>query len=913
MSRTEKQPITPIKSPTDDRHYQVIELSNGLQCICIEDPDADQAAAALSIHAGHFDDPTDAQGLAHFLEHMLFLGTKGYPEANSYQQFMSTHGGHHNAWTGTEYTCFYYSIDAKALPESLDRFSRFFYEPLFSEQWIEKERQAVDAEFKLKQTDELRRLYQVQKCTANPAHPFTKFSVGNAETLADQPDAPVVDKLTTFFARHYHAQNMRLVVAGPQPVAELAALAEQYFALVPATGEPKTPLTDPLYLPEQQGVWLLVKPIKEARRLIVTFPLPAIDHDYAHKTTSFIAHILGYEGPMSLFSALRQRGWINSLSAGGGMSGANFKDFTINLQLTNAGLGQVENILRWIFAYIKLIAERGLEVWRYQERKQLVDMNFHFQESVRTAELVSQLAINAQHYPPEDVIFGDYRMNGLKVDWAQQLLSYMTPACARITLIHRAVETDSVTRLYDTPYSIRPLSKADIAQLQQAPDDFSAQLPVSNPYLLQDFEPALFSGPAAQQPTCYPIGEQLRLWHLQDPDFRQPKGHIYLLIKAPLAVKDVTAFAAARLWCELLLDELNEDCYDADVAGLHFHLYPQQRGFTLHIHGFSRNQVKLMAQICEHFQRPVLNPQRFGALQNKLVNNWRSAHTHKPINKLFAVLNAYLQPHTYMMDDLAHALETLDFATFEQASKTWFTPMNAELLVHGDLPKSVVHSLADVLEESFQLSQQPVVEQDLAVRQLERVADGMLPKPTSTETQHQDSAVLWFVQGHATSVQEQAGFMLLNQFIAPEIFNQLRTEQQLGYLVGSNYLPMQQQPGILMYVQSPTATVQQLRECIVRFRDDFLKQLSMQVERDWDGIRQGLLRQLRAQDPNLRLRSQRLWSSITQHDIDFTRLAEIATALEQWRANDFLEFAMNRLYQNCAQAWFQATPLHSQR
>lgn len=124
---------------------------------------------------------------------------------------------------------------------------------------------------------------------------------------------------------------------------------------------------------------------------------------------------------------------------------------------------------------------------------------------------------------------------------------------------------------------------------------------------------------------------------------------------------------------------------------------------------------------------------------------------------------------------------------------------------------------------------------------------------------------------------------------------------------------MQQRPGILMYVQSPTASVQQLRECIVKFRDDFLAQLSAQVERDWDGIRQGLLRQLRAQDPNLRLRSQRLWSSITQHDTDFSRLAEIATALEQWTATDFLQFAMNRLYQNCAQGWFQAMPLQSQR
>lgn len=61
-----------IKSPTDERDYRLIQLNNGLEVLCIHEADADQAAAAMSIHAGHFDDPQESQGLAHFLEHMLF-------------------------------------------------------------------------------------------------------------------------------------------------------------------------------------------------------------------------------------------------------------------------------------------------------------------------------------------------------------------------------------------------------------------------------------------------------------------------------------------------------------------------------------------------------------------------------------------------------------------------------------------------------------------------------------------------------------------------------------------------------------------------------------------------------------------------------------------------------------------------
>ena len=66
------------KSDNDDRTYHRIVLKNKLEVLLISDPDTDKSAAALDVHVGHFSDPDDFPGLAHFLEHMLFLGTKKY-------------------------------------------------------------------------------------------------------------------------------------------------------------------------------------------------------------------------------------------------------------------------------------------------------------------------------------------------------------------------------------------------------------------------------------------------------------------------------------------------------------------------------------------------------------------------------------------------------------------------------------------------------------------------------------------------------------------------------------------------------------------------------------------------------------------------------------------------------------------
>ena len=88
----------PVQSPNDTKEYRYLELDNGLRTLLISDENADHAAASLDVNVGSLQDPKHRAGLAHFLEHMLFLGTKTYPVAGEYQSFISQHGGSHNGF-----------------------------------------------------------------------------------------------------------------------------------------------------------------------------------------------------------------------------------------------------------------------------------------------------------------------------------------------------------------------------------------------------------------------------------------------------------------------------------------------------------------------------------------------------------------------------------------------------------------------------------------------------------------------------------------------------------------------------------------------------------------------------------------------------------------------------------------------
>jgi len=108
--------------------------------MCVSDPTSKQAAAAMDVRCGSFDDPDDLPGLSHFLEHMLFLGlwftsagethptppmpagSTKYPGEGEYNEYIRKHNGSDNAFTSPYSTTFYYSLNAEALEGALDRF-----------------------------------------------------------------------------------------------------------------------------------------------------------------------------------------------------------------------------------------------------------------------------------------------------------------------------------------------------------------------------------------------------------------------------------------------------------------------------------------------------------------------------------------------------------------------------------------------------------------------------------------------------------------------------------------------------------------------------------------------------------------------------------------------------------------------
>ena len=136
----------PVVPDIDDRPQRLIQLSNGLICLLICDMKSLISAAAMTVGCGQMDDPPEVQGLAHFTEHMVFLGSDKYPDEDEFDRFCATHNGHSNAYTAMHNTTFYFELSRGGLQGSLDRFSGFFECPTFKESCSDREMKAVDNE-----------------------------------------------------------------------------------------------------------------------------------------------------------------------------------------------------------------------------------------------------------------------------------------------------------------------------------------------------------------------------------------------------------------------------------------------------------------------------------------------------------------------------------------------------------------------------------------------------------------------------------------------------------------------------------------------------------------------------------------------------------------------------------------------
>ncbi|WP_312212830.1 pitrilysin [Pseudescherichia sp.] len=793
------QPVqeTIRKSDKDTRQYQAIRLDNGMVVLLVNDPQAVKSLSALVVPVGSLQDPEAHPGLAHYLEHMTLMGSTHYPQPDSLAEFLKLHGGSHNASTAPYRTAFYLEVENDALEGAVDRLADAIASPLLDKKYAERERNAVNAELTLARSRDGMRMAQVSAETINPAHPASRFSGGNMETLSDKPGSPVQEALLAFRDKYYSANLMKAVVYSNRPLPELAAIAAKTFGRVPNKSLDLPKIDVPVVTDAQKGLILHYVPVMPRKVVRVEFRIDNNTPQFRSKTDELITYLIGNRSPGTLSDWLQQQGLAEGIRADSDpVVNGNSGVLAISATLTDKGLAHRDEVVAAIFSYLQLLREQGVDKRYFDELSHVLDLDFRYPSITRDMDYVEWLADTMIRVPVEHTLDAVNIADQFDAEAVKARLAMMTPQNARIWYISPQEPHNKTAYFVDAPYQVDKISAQTFADWQQKSSAIALKLPELNPYIPDDFT---LQKPAknVSHPELIVDEPTLRVVYMPSRYFAsEPKADVSVVLRNPLAMdsaKNQVMFALNDYLAGIALDQLSNQ---ASVGGIGFSTNANN-GLMLNANGYTQHLPQLFSDLLAGYFSYTATEDQLAQAKSWYAQMMDSAEKGKAYEQAIMPAQMLSQVPYFQREERRALLPEItlkDVMAYRERLKSNARP---EFLIVGNMSEGQAKDLAHKVQDQLAAKgNQWCRNRDVLVDKKQGI---IFEKAGSTS----DSALAAvFVPPGYDEYSSSAYSAMLGQIIQPWFYNQLRTEEQLGYAVFAFPMSVGRQWGLGFLLQS---------------------------------------------------------------------------------------------------------------
>ncbi len=793
------QPVqeTIRKSDKDTRQYQAIRLDNGMVVLLVNDPQAVKSLSALVVPVGSLQDPEAHPGLAHYLEHMTLMGSTHYPQPDSLAEFLKLHGGSHNASTAPYRTAFYMEVENDALEGAVDRLADAIASPLLDKKYAERERNAVNAELTLARSRDGMRMAQVSAETINPAHPASRFSGGNLETLSDKPGSPVQEALLAFRDKYYSANLMKAVIYSNRPLPELAAIAAKTFGRVPNKALALPKIDVPVVTDAQKGLILHYVPVMPRKVVRVEFRIDNNTPQFRSKTDELITYLIGNRSPGTLSDWLQQQGLAEGIRGDSDpVVNGNSGVLAISATLTDKGLAHRDEVVAAIFSYLQLLREKGVDKRYFDELSHVLDLDFRYPSITRDMDYVEWLADTMIRVPVEHTLDAVNIADRFDAEAVKARLAMMTPQNARIWYISPQEPHNKTAYFVDAPYQVDKISDQTFADWQQRSNAIALKLPELNPYIPDDFT---LQKPAKNytHPELIVDDPTLRVVYMPSRYFAsEPKADVSVVLRNPLAMdsaKNQVMFALNDYLAGIALDQLSNQ---AAVGGISFSTNANN-GLMLNANGYTQHLPQLFKDLLAGYFSYTPTEDQLAQAKSWYAQMMDSAEKGKAYEQAIMPTQMLSQVPYFQREERRALLPEItlkDVMAYRDRLKSNARP---EFLIVGNMSEVQAKDLAHQVQDQLAAKgNQWCRNRDVLVDKKQGI---IFEKAGSTS----DSALAAvFVPPGYDEYSSSAYSAMLGQIIQPWFYNQLRTEEQLGYAVFAFPMSVGRQWGLGFLLQS---------------------------------------------------------------------------------------------------------------
>ncbi|MBS0923024.1 pitrilysin [Providencia sp. JGM181] len=852
-------PETINKSVSDPREYKAIKLNNDMTVLLVSDPKATKSLAAVSLPVGSIENPNSQLGLAHYLEHMVLMGSKKYPEPSSFSEFLQKHGGSHNASTAPHRTAYYFEVENGALEAATDRLADALAEPLLDPVNADKERNAVNAELTMARARDGMRIWQIRSETLNPAHPNSRFAGGNLETLKDKPNSKLQDELVSFYKRYYSANLMNGVLYGDQSIEQLAKIANETFGRIPNFNASVPEVTIPAVTDKEKGIVIHYVPSQPQKALQIEFSIKNNMADFRSKSDEYIGYLIGNRSPGTLSDWLISQGLAEGISASASPNAdRNYGSFSIYVTLTDKGLAERDQVIAAIFAYIDLIKNQGVNQDYFDEIAKVLNLSFRYGSIVRDMNYIEWLSDQMITMPVNHVLDSDYVADKYNPTAIKQRLSELTAQNARIWFISPNEPSNKKAYFVDAPYQVDKISEKQFTEWADLESKMTFKLPKLNPYIPDNLS-LIKTDKAYKHPEMVYQEGNIRVLYMPSQYFAdEPKASITLDLRyndQDKTAKSQVVGSLLQYISSLKMDELQ---YQASVAGMSVSV-SQGIGLQLNASGYTQHLSELFLSMTKVYlsfeptERELIQAKSWYKEQIEVANNAKAYElAMQPLQRLNSV------PYFEQEQRLA-ALDTITLKDITDYRSSVVEGAALQALVVGNITQQQsIQTIQDV-SKLLKSKGKNWWSGDIVVVNKTYLADFHKQGNSSDNA----LAELFIPDGY-DRIDGAVLSGILSKIVQPWFYDQLRTNEQLGYAVFAFKVGLGDQWGIGFLLQSNAKTPDYLNTRYQDFYKVTLDKLKKLPSAEFEQYKQSIITEMK-QPP------QTFYEEVGRYGSDFSR------------------------------------------
>ena len=893
------------KSKSDNFDCLIKILPNGIKALLVSDPNSENSSAALAVNIGSLSDNPDELGLAHFCEHLLFMGTEKYPSESDYEDYLSKNGGSCNAYTVRDKTVFYFEVNNSAFEGALDRFAQFFICSKFSESSVEREVNAVDSEFSKNKNTDTWRIQELFRSQLNPKSPFSQFSTGNKQTLS-HPD--IRQRLLKMYNKLYTSEIMTLCVYSDMKLEEQITLVEKLFKAVPKRDNFEMPRYDTVK-PYDENIlshFYKIVPIKEEDKISFRWYMPFCSN-YKVKPLYFFSSLFGHEGPNTITAYLKRENLITDLVTSFEDNAKIFSIFKIDITLTKKGYEDYTSVILAVLKYIQEIKIKGVCERYFNEIKNISQIKFDYRNKTQAKTFTQQYCDYLLLYKPEDVFTGKFLMKEYNEELLKKYLDMFNLDNLVISLISKKIEKECTLteKWYGTKFSKEKLNikQEEIEAFKYDKNKYKFDYPPENKFVPKNLD--IFPIPNRENIPKYPElifeKENCKAYFLQDNEFKLPKGIIKLrinFVKNLCNNSDIKNQIISRLLKRIIKLELNEILYLAEESDVKFKFKIFYDKIEISIQAFNDSLKSGLQEFLTYIQTMELSPEKHKEMLElqkqeylKKINNLLLQRSYK-VNIEYMKMLLLTGSNDYK--DLIYFLtnEEIKLDDLIKFKKSMFLETKSLWLIQGNLQKDTALDIINTTNEIFKLDiNTPITKSFYAKRTIELNPNinytFRFLNPNKAE---QDSSILSIYQMGLLEREEEQYYKILNSFLSTKFYDTLRTKETLGYIVLILKFISTEICHLVGLIQSGVKEPEYLSSRIRNFFKEKEEEIKNITEEDFNSHVKSLLVEETRKDINLKEQFKRNWDEIILNRYKFNIKEENADYLKKCTKEGFINF-----------------------